>query len=147
MIYTKLIATAARIAYDAHAGQFDKGGLPYILHPLHLAEQMTTEDECVVALLHDVLEDTDLTPEDLSRQGITDSQIASLKLLLHDKAVPYLAYVEGLRGDPVARNVKIADLRHNSDLTRLGTISPGDVERAGKYQAALEILTKGETTC
>lgn len=118
MIYNPLVKLAIQLAFDAHRGQYDKGGLPYITHPLHVAKQMRTEDECVVALLHDVMEDTGFTVTDLQKWGITDRQIAALKLLCHDDSVPYLEYVQTIRADPIARTVKLADLHHNSDLTR-----------------------------
>ena len=140
MVYTPLTKRAILFAFDAHRGQYDKSGLPYITHPLHVAESMETEDECVVALLHDVLEDTDITIEDLTRIGITDRQIAALKLLCHDDSVPYLEYVQAIRGDQIARKVKLADLHHNSDLTRLSVITTQDIERVEKYKQAIEIL-------
>ena len=140
MVYTPLTKRAILFAFDAHRGQYDKSGLPYITHPLHVAESMETEDECVVALLHDVLEDTDITIEDLTRIGITDRQIAALKLLCHDDSVPYLEYVQAIRVDPIARTVKLADLYHNSDLTRLNVITTQDIERVEKYKQAIEIL-------
>lgn len=140
MIYTPLVKIAIQIAFDAHRGQYDKGGLPYITHPLHIAEQMNTENECVVALLHDVMEDTDLTETDLLQFGITDRQIAALKLLCHDDSIPYLEYVQRIRIDPIARAVKIEDLKHNSDLARLENLTPEDLKRVGKYKQALQIL-------
>ena len=140
MVYTPLTKRAILFAFDAHRGQYDKSGLPYIAHPLHVAESMETEDECVVALLHDVLEDTDITVEDLTRIGISDRQIAALKLLCHDDSVPYLEYVQSIRVDPIARKVKLADLHHNSDLTRLNVITTQDIERVEKYKQAIEIL-------
>ena len=142
MVYTPLTKRAILFAFDAHRGQYDKSGLPYIAHPLHVAESMETEDECVVALLHDVLEDTDITVEDLTRIGISDRQIAALKLLCHDDSVPYLEYVQSIRVDPIARKVKLADLHHNSDLTRLNVITTQDIERVEKYKQAIEILNQ-----
>ena len=140
MVYTPLTKRAILFAFDAHRGQYDKSGLPYIAHPLHVAESMETEDECVVALLHDVLEDTDITIEDLTRIGISDRQIAALKLLCHDDSVSYLEYVQAIRVDQIARKVKLADLHHNSDLTRLNVITTQDIERVEKYKQAIEIL-------
>ena len=140
MVYTPLTKRAILFAFDAHRGQYDKSGLPYITHPLHVAESMESEDECVVALLHDVLEDTDITIEDLTRIGITDRQIAALKLLCHDDSVPYLEYVQAIRVDQIARKVKLADLNHNSDLTRLNVITTQDIGRVEKYKQAIEKL-------
>ena len=141
MIYTPLTKRAILFAFDAHRGQYDKSGLPYITHPLHVAESMETEDECVVAFLHDVLEDTDCTVEDMINMGITNRQIAALKLLCHDEAVPYLEYVKAICADPIARKVKLADLQHNSDLSRLSVVTSQDIERAEKYKSAIQILT------
>ena len=140
MIYTPMVKRAILLASDAHRGQYDKGGLPYITHPLHLADQMQTEDECVVALLHDVMEDTEFTVFDLKEWGISDRQIAALKLLCHDESVPYLEYIQRIRIDPIATAVKIEDLKHNSDLTRLNSITQVDLERVQKYKEALRIL-------
>ena len=140
MIYTPLVKLAIQLAFDAHRGQYDKGGLPYVTHPLHVAESMDTEDECVVALLHDVLEDTEITVDDLRQWGITDRQIEALILLCRDESVPYLEYVQKLRTDPIAVKVKIADLRHNTDLTRLAEATEEDWKRVEKYKQALQLL-------
>ena len=140
MIYTPMVKRAILLASDAHRGQYDKGGLPYITHPLHVADQMKTEDECVVALLHDVMEDTGLTEFNLKEWGISDRQIAALKLLCHDEWVPYLEYIQRIRIDPIATAVKIEDLKHNSDLTRLNSVTQEDLERVEKYKKALRIL-------
>ena len=142
MIYTKLTKKAIRIAYEAHMGQEDKCGLPYIFHPYHLAEQMETEETAAAALLHDVLEDTSVTFEDLKAEGIPDSVLEALKMLTHDPKVPYLEYVAALKGNPVARAVKLADLAHNSDLTRIDEVTEKDIERVEKYKKAREILLK-----
>ena len=140
MIYTPLTKIAIQLALDAHRGQYDKGGLPYATHPLHVAESMETEDECVVALLHDVLEDTEMRVMDLLQWGITERQIKTLKLLCHDESVPYLEYIQKLRTDPIAVKVKIADLRHNADLTRLAEATEEDWKRVEKYKQALQLL-------
>jgi len=140
MIYTPLTKIAIQLALDAHRGQFDKGGLPYATHPIHIADSMDTEDECVVALLHDVLEDTELTVSDLQQWGITDRQIEAIKLLCHDESVPYLEYIQKIQLNPIARKVKLADLKHNSDLSRLSTVTPQDIARVEKYQKAIQIL-------
>lgn len=140
MIYTELTEKAARLAFKAHEGQFDRAGLPYVMHPIHLAEMMTTEDTCVAALLHDVVEDTDITIEDLREEGFTETQLRAVDLLTHKKGVPYMDYVRALKDDPVARSVKIADLRHNSDRSRLREATQKDEERYKKYKEALSIL-------
>lgn len=142
MVYTPLTKRAILFAFDAHRGQYDKSGLPYITHPLHVAESMESVDECVVALLHDVLEDTDITIEDLTQLGISARQIAALRLLCHDDSVPYLEYVQAISADPIARTVKLADLNHNSDLTRLNLVTTKDIDRVEKYKQAIELLSK-----
>ena len=140
MIYTQLTKKAMRIAFDAHKDQVDRSGVPYIFHPMHLAEQMTDEERTCAALLHDVVEDTDLTFEDLAEQGIPETVIAALKLLTHDDAVPYLEYVGNIKENPIAASVKLADLRHNSDLTRLDAVSQKDLDRVKKYSDAIALL-------
>ena len=130
-----------KVCFAAHADQVDKSGLPYVFHPFHLAEQMETEHETCVALLHDVMEDTDMTASDLIAAGIPEEYVATCLLLKHSPGVPYMDYVAGLKDDPVARRVKIADLRHNSDLTRLdGEPTEQDLQRVAKYRKALELL-------
>ena len=141
MIYTDNTMRAMKIAYKAHDGQVDKSGVPYIFHPIHLAEQMDTEEECIVALLHDVVEDTNITFEDLGKD-FSKTIIDALKLLTHDKSVDYMEYVKSIKNNPIAKKVKLADLNHNSDKTRLLSISEKDIERHKKYQKAIEILTK-----
>lgn len=140
MIYTKLTKLAMQISFDAHKEQKDKSGLPYVFHPFHLAEQMTDEITTCVALLHDVVEDTDMTFEKLSELGFTTEIIEALKLLTHDDSVPYMDYVKEIAKNPVAKAVKLADLRHNSDLTRLDVIDEKALKRAEKYKKAMELL-------
>jgi len=140
MIYTQLTNRAMQIAYRAHHGQTDRSGVPYVFHPFHLAEQMETEETTVAALLHDVAEDTELTLDDLREMGIPERVLEALALLTHDPAVPYLEYVARLKDNEIARAVKLADLKHNSDLTRLNRVGPRDLERVEKYRRAMEIL-------
>ncbi len=141
MIYTDNTRKAMKIAYKAHDGQVDKSGVPYIFHPIHLAEQMDTEEECIVALLHDVVEDTNLTFENLKIE-FSPKVIDALKLLTHDKTVDYMEYVKTIKNNPIARNVKLADLKHNSDMTRLLSVTEKDIERYNKYQKAIQILSE-----
>ena len=121
MIYTELTEKAMKIAYKQHAGQKDKAGLPYIFHPYHLAEQMGDDEYAIcTALLHDVVEDTNMTFDDLEKAGFPDEVITALKHLTHNEGTEYLGkYIEDIKADPLARKVKLADLRHNSDPTRL----------------------------
>lgn len=142
MIYTALTKKAMKLAYAAHHGQTDKTGVPYIFHPMHLAEQMEDEYSTCAALLHDVVEDTELTFSDLEAEGFPAEVIEALKLLTHDPAVPYLDYVKAVRPNPIARAVKLADLCHNSDLTRLDTVDERALLRGEKYAKAIAILTE-----
>ena len=140
MIYTEKTKRAMQIAFDAHMGQVDKAGVPYIFHPIHVAEQMETEEECIVALLHDVVEDTNITFEDLDKE-FSSVVIEALKLMTHDKSVPYFDYVKRIKNNPIARKVKLADLNHNSDETRICNLSSEDIERIKKYHSAIMILS------
>ena len=142
MIYTPLTIDALKCAWEAHLGQLDKSGLPYIFHPYHLAEQMDDEVSCAAALLHDVVEDTDVTLEQL-RQRFPAEVTDAVALLTHDKTTDYLDYVRALRANPVAKKVKLADLAHNSDQSRLGwaSVSPEQLRRLReKYARAKELL-------
>ena len=141
MIYTEATKKAMRVCFAAHKDQLDKSGLPYVFHPFHLAEQMPDEDTAVTALLHDVAEDSGITLDDLRDMGFSERVLHALSLLTHDPAVPYQEYVRRIGSDPVARAVKIADLTHNSDLSRLDEPTEDDLKRAGKYAAALAVLT------
>lgn len=143
MIYTDKTKKAIRLCYKAHDGQTDKSGLPYFHHPMHLAEQMDDEDSTVTALLHDVVEDTHYTLKDIENMGFGQTVTDALRLLTHDDSVPYMDYVREIAKNPVARKVKLADLEHNSDLTRLNhEPTDKDLERWRKYQKAREILMK-----
>ena len=141
MIYTPLTHLAMKIAYSAHHGQLDKGGVPYIFHPYHLAEQMSDEISVCAALLHDVIEDTDVTADDLCQMGIPDTVIKTVEILTHDKRKPYLDYIRTIREskNETAIKIKLADLKHNTDMTRAVTPNP---ERMARYKEALRILTE-----
>ena len=141
MIYTDNTRKAMKIAFDAHMGQFDKSGVPYILHPIHLAEQMETEEECIVALLHDTVEDTDVTFELLEKE-FSKTVIDALRLLTHEKHVEYMEYVKKIKENPIAKKVKLADLRHNSDVTRLVEVKSKDINRIEKYKKAINFLSE-----
>ena len=139
-----ILENAIRIAVTAHAGQMDKGGLPYILHPLHLMSQMETLEDKIVAVLHDVTEDTDMTPDHLIAQGIPDYLVADLKLLDHDKTKKsYDEYIIDIKRSARATRIKLADMRHNSDLTRMHNIEEKHLKMVKKYHKATKTL-KGE---
>ena len=140
MNYTPKTKMALKLCFDAHKEQVDKTGLPYVFHPFHLAEQMTDEYSTVCALLHDVVEDSDYTLDDLRAAGFPKETLDALALLTHDEAVPYMDYVALIAKNPIAKAVKIADLRHNSDLSRLDVVDDRALERSKKYKTALEFL-------
>jgi len=140
MIYSTKTKLAMQLAYRAHAGQTDKAGWPYFHHPLHIAEQMKDEASTIVALLHDVVEDTDYTLEDIRSMGFGDDVTDALSLLTHEKSAPYFDYVAKIKENPIAKAVKLADLKHNSDLTRLDKIGEKDLARVEKYRKAIDIL-------
>jgi (p)ppGpp synthase/HD superfamily hydrolase len=142
MIYTPLTKKALRLCFDAHREQVDKTGLPYVFHPFHLAEQMKDEYTTVCALLHDVVEDTDYTLEDLRDMGFPHEVVDALALLTHDPAVPYMDYVKVIATNPIARKVKMADLRHNSDLSRMDEVDEWAAARTEKYKKALRYLRR-----
>ena len=141
MIYTKLTKKAINLAFKAHNGQYDRAGLPYILHPVHIAEQMSDEDTVVAAMLHDVVEDTDYTLDDLRAEGFTTEQIAAVDSLTHREDEDYFDYIKRVKQNRIAVKVKLADLEHNSDMTRLDNPTERDVKRVEvKYKKALEML-------
>lgn len=140
MLYTHLTKKAMRLCFDAHKDQVDKSGMPYVFHPFHVAEQMQTEETTVVALLHDVVEDTDYTIADLQEMGFPESITAALTLLTHKDGVPYMEYVAAIKSDPISSAVKLADLRHNSDLSRLDVIDEKALRRVEKYKKAIALL-------
>ncbi len=144
MIYTELTNKAMCLAYSAHHGQTDKNGIPYLFHPIHLAEQMEDEVSCCAALLHDVAEDTAVTMDELARE-FPPEVIAVLKLLTHKDGVDYFDYVRAIKANPVAVKVKLADLAHNFDQTRCvgsGLTAEQLAFWQQKYQKAKEILSE-----
>ena len=142
MIYTELTNKAMKIAYSAHDGQLDYNGIPYIFHPIHLAEGMDDEISCCAALLHDVVEDTEVTMEELAKE-FPKEVIDVLKLLTHADDTDYFDYVRAIKANPVAVKIKLADLAHNSDQSRCvgSDLSPQRlVFWKQKYQKAMAIL-------
>ena len=138
MIYTELTIKAMNLAYSAHHGQYDKGGVPYIFHPIHLAEQMDDEISTCVALLHDTVEDTAVTLEQLAAE-FPKEVVEAVDLLTHADGVEYFDYVRAIKANPVAVKVKLADLNHNGDPKRI--CNQGNQERRQiKYAAARAIL-------
>lgn len=142
MIYTVLTKKALRVCFAAHKNQTDKSGMPYVFHPFHLAEQMPDEYTTITALLHDVVEDTDYNLLDLAAMGFPNDVLDAIALMTHDKAVPYMEYVANIKKNPIARIVKLADLRHNSDTSRLDTLDEMALLRVEKYRRAIQLLTE-----
>ncbi len=140
IFYTPLTKKAMALCAEAHQNQKDKSGLPYLLHPFHLAEQMETEDEICTALLHDVVEDTAWTFDDLKEMGFPPQVMEALELLTRTEDMDYMDYVRRIRDNPIARKVKLADLAHNGDLSRLETPTRKDILRKEKYLKAEAIL-------
>lgn len=146
MIYTDLTETAMKIAFEAHRNQKDKAGLPYFHHPMHIADKFDDEKLIATALLHDVVEDTEITFDDLRAQNIPDDVICALKLLTHDKNTSYDDYIKNIQSNEIARQVKIEDLRHNLDTTRMRNVDSDDMskektkKRIAKYRKSLAYL-------
>ena len=140
MIYTDQTKKALKLCFEAHKDQVDKSGMPYVFHPFHLAEQMQTEETTVVALLHDLVEDTDYTLADLAAMGFEKTVTDAIALMTHADGVDYMEYVAAIKKNPIARAVKLADLRHNSDLSRLDVIVEKALRRREKYQKAIALL-------
>lgn len=144
MLYTPMTKAALRICFDAHKDQVDKAGMPYVFHPFHVAEQMETEDEVCVALLHDVVEDTAATLDDLRVAGMGEEVVGAVAAMTHDPSVSYADYIAAIAQNPLARKVKVADLRHNSDESRLDEPTGRDLARLAKYAEALRMLGEAE---
>lgn len=142
MIYTSLTKKALRICFNAHKEQLDKSEVPYVFHPFYLATQMDDENSTCVALLHDVVEDSDMTFDDLIKEGFNEEIINALRLLTHKEDVPYMEYVKDIKENEIAKKVKLADLKHNSDLSRLDVIDDWTLKRNDKYQEAIHFLEK-----
>jgi (p)ppGpp synthase/HD superfamily hydrolase len=134
---------AIEIAVQAHRGQLLKNGSPYILHPLHLMLTFNSVPEQIVAVLHDVVEDTNWTLDDLLREGFSPEVIEAIGLLTHADSEPYDAYIERVAKNPIARRVKMADLKHNMDITRLNAFGAHDAARLEKYHRSWLRLNQG----
>lgn len=139
MFYSDLVRKAAQISFEAHSGDKDKSNYPYFMHPMTLAIQFDDEASVCVSLLHDVIEDhgDKYSFDYLKNEGFSDEIIDALRLLTHNKSTDYLEYVKAIKKNPIARKVKLADLRHNSDLRRCDGIKPPKYEL---YQKAIKVL-------
>ena len=134
---------AIEIALEAHRNQKDRSNRPYILHPLHLMQQMDGEIEMIAAVLHDVVEDSTITLDDLRGEGFATEAIDAVALLTHDKAaMSYEEYVRRIKPNPLARKIKLADLTHNMDLRRISHLDEADFRRMEKYHRAWILLSE-----
>ena len=133
------VEEAEAFATKMHEGQTDKAGRPYIEHPRAVASKVDGEKEKVVAWLHDTVEDTPATIEQI-REMFGDEIADAVAAMTHDKNIPYMDYVRNIKKNPIARKVKMADLSHNMDLSRLANVTDEDLERVEKYKKAYEIL-------
>lgn len=137
-----IVDIALSIATQAHEGQLDKAGIEYIKHPIYVANQVKSEKEKAVALLHDVLEDSPVSAEELLIAGLPEEVVTAVKVLTKKPMQDYQAYLETVKKNSLARVVKLADLKHNSDLSRLTSITEKDRERLKKYKNAIDFLSR-----
>ena len=137
-----MVDLALSIARQAHEGQLDKAGVDYIKHPIYVASQVETEEEKAVALLHDVLEDSSVTAEELLIAGLPETVVTTVQVLTKQTGQNYQTYLQAVKSNPLACRVKLADLKHNSDLSRLTSITEKDRERLKKYKKAIDFLSR-----
>lgn len=131
-----MLEKAKRLAEKAHQGQLDKGGNPYILHPLRVMGNCETETEKIIAVLHDVLEDTEMTHEDLRKEGFSAEILEVLVCLTHQDGENYSDYIERICQNPLAVKVKYADLQDNMNISRIPNPTEKDFARLEKYKNA-----------
>jgi len=136
---------ALEIAVESHKNQKQKDGSPYAFHPIRLALSLETEEQKIVALLHDVVEDTDWTFDDLMGEGFSESVMEALRLLTHTDGSPYEGYIERLASNPLARAVKKADLADNMDFKRIQEPTESDFARLQRYHRAWRRLDAKST--
>ena len=135
------IEEAIRIAVEARRGQKDRAGAPFVLHPLRMMFRMQTDAERMAAVLHDVVEDSEWTLDDLRARGFSDEVVEAVDALSRREGESYEDFVERAARHPVARRVKIADLEDNMDVRRTGTVTEKDTERLTRYHRAWRRLT------
>lgn len=138
--YNEQLQFALELAIEKHKNQKDKSGKPYILHPLHVMETVKSDDAKIVAILHDIIEDTDVTEKDLLNAGLSKHIVDAVVMLTRSRDEDYMDYVKKLSSNPLAKEVKLADLQHNMDLRRLSTLKERDLDRNRKYQIAYHYL-------
>lgn len=142
--YNEQIILALKLALKKHEHQTDKSNRPYILHPLHIMETVDSDDAKIVAILHDIIEDTDVTEKMLLDLGFEAHIVEAISTLTKSHDEDYFEYVKRVAKNPLAKEVKLADLRHNMDITRLKTLKERDLERNRKYQIAYHYLINAE---
>jgi hypothetical protein len=130
------LAHAIALAAEAHKHQKDRAGKPYILHPLRIMFRMQSEEEMTVAVLHDVVEDTPWTLEDLRREGFPEDIVQAVDCLTKREGEPYQLLIDRAKQHPLATRVKIGDLEDNMDAKRMKTLTHDDLDRLRKYHAA-----------
>jgi (p)ppGpp synthase/HD superfamily hydrolase len=135
-----LIEKSLEIALKAYSGQRDKAGKTYILHPLRIMSRMETEEEMAVALLHDVIEDSEFTSADLLGEGIPPIVVEAVQLLSKEEGENYHDFVDRVAENPLATKIKIADIEDNINVLRLEAIGEKDLERVAKYHRAWKKL-------
>jgi (p)ppGpp synthase/HD superfamily hydrolase len=135
---------AIAIAAAAHAGQVDKAGAPYILHPLRVMLRLQTDEERIVAVLHDVVEDCDWSLDDLRAEGFSAAVLRAIDSVTKREGEDYETFVARAAADPIGRRVKLADLQDNSDPTRMANPTDHDRARQEKYQRAIRFLHESE---
>jgi (p)ppGpp synthase/HD superfamily hydrolase len=133
---------AISLAVSAHKGQRDKVGQPYILHPLRVMFRLESDEARIVAILHDVLEDTPITKERLRELGYAEHLITALDHLTHREGESYQDFITRAAQDPIAKQVKLADLEDNMDVRRLTAVSAKDAARLAKYCESWHRLKK-----
>lgn len=142
MCFTELTKKALVISFNAHKEQIDKSGMPYVYHPYRIAEQMEDEYTTCVALLHDVIEDTDITIDILRNEGFPQEVLDAVALMTHDDDMPYFDYIKRIKTNSIATAVKLADLQDNSNYKRLDKVDIKDLQRLEKYREAKRMLSE-----
>lgn len=138
--YNEQFQIALELAVEKHKNQTDKAGNPYILHPLHVMENVNSKEGKIIAILHDIIEDTDVTEDYLLKIGLSKRIVDAVVALTRSEDIDYQEYIKNLSSNPLAKEVKLADLEHNMDLKRLPTLEKKDLERNRKYQIAYHYL-------
>ena len=138
--YNEQLQFALELAIEKHKNQKDKSGKPYILHPLHVMETVKSDDAKIVAILHEIIEDTDVTEKDLLNAGLSKHIVDAIVMLTRTDDIDYMDYVKKVSSNPLAKEVKLADLQHNMDLRRISTLTEKDLDRTRKYQIAYHYL-------